>query len=459
MAKYSALFICLLLVIWLFARDQRLRPMTSGALWIVLVWITIIGSRFVSAWFGSVEIDSADVLIDGSPLDRNVFLTLIVSGAVLLFRRKPDWKSILVTNSWFFAFFIYCGISIIWSDFPFVSFKRWIKELGNVIMVMIVITEKSPIQAIRAVFARYVYSVIPLSVVLILFFPDIGTSIDADSMDTACIGVTVNKNSLGVITFICCLFTVWEIAYISDRDGKIADITDSVGRVMLLFMMTWLIYLANSKTALICLILGVGILLSMKIPVFKNQSRFLGTYSLLSGFLIFYICSVPGIRDAFLRALGRDVTLTGRTDMWADLWREPINPLLGTGYQSFWLGNRADFLWEKYLFHPIQAHNGYLETYLNGGLIGMLLLVAMTVKTGSNLKKHMLLESKFTVLLQTIFVIAVFYNLTEAMFGRLTLFWVILIIAALYHPPLIDDVSRNKFGRTRARIPAIKELK
>jgi len=459
MLKYSALFICLLIILWLFARDRKSLPMTSGGLWIVLLWITIIGSRFVSAWFASgVEIDSSDVLIDGSPLDRNIFLTLIVTGAVVLIRRKPAWRIIFASNCWFFAFFFYCGMSILWSDFPFVSFKRWIKELGNIIMVMIILTERSPINAIIAVFARYTYVVIPLSVILIYFFPEIGTSIDADSMDIACTGVTINKNSLGVVTFICCLFTVWDLVYIRTQKEKTTDKVDLIRQVILLCVMSWLMYLANSMTALLCLVLGIGMLLIMKIPVFKSQSRFIGTYSLLLGLLIVYISSIPAIREAFLNTVGRDITLTGRTDLWADLWREPINPLVGTGYQSFWLGSRADFLWEKYLYHPIQAHNGYLETYLNGGMIGMFMLTAMIVKTGSNLNKYLLQDSNFTVLMQAIFVIAVLYNLTEAMFGRLTLFWVVLSVAALYHPPLHDSMSRHTFSRTSVGNTTNKEL-
>jgi O-antigen ligase len=81
--------------------------------------------------------------------------------------------------------------------------------------------------------------------------------------------------------------------------------------------------------------------------------------------------------------VGRDTTLTGRTNLWAELLREPINPLLGTGYQSFWPGPRTEYFWAKYSFHPNQAHNGYLETYLNGGFLGVCLLVAMIVSAGS----------------------------------------------------------------------------
>ena len=69
--------------------------------------------------------------------------------------------------------------------------------------------------------------------------------------------------------------------------------------------------------------------------------------------------------EEVVSVLDRDTTLTGRTNMWADLLKEAINPILGAGYQSFWLGPGAERIWAKYYFHPTQAHNGYLEVYLN----------------------------------------------------------------------------------------------
>jgi O-antigen ligase len=191
------------------------------------------------------------------------------------------------------------------------------------------------------------------------------------------------------------------------------------------------------------MILGTGILLFVKLPFVRRQVKYLGTYSLVVGFLIILLYTVPGILDSFVKILGRDNTLTGRTDLWADVLGEPINRLLGTGYQDFWLGARADYFWDKYAFHPIQAHNGYLETYLNGGLLGLFLLLAMLIYTGSKLKRELLLENSFGILLFAVFVSAVFYNWTEAMFSRLHLFWFLLIITALYHRPSYESVPEE----------------
>jgi exopolysaccharide production protein ExoQ len=57
----------------------------------------------------------------------------------------------------------------------------------------------------------------------------------------------------------------------------------------------------------------------------------------------------------------------------------PINSLIGTGFEGFWLGPRVEALWQKYWWHPNQAHNGYIETYLNLGWIGLALMAQMMV--------------------------------------------------------------------------------
>lgn len=447
MLSQLALFGNILLVAWLLARDRKLYPMPSKASWLTLLWILIIGSRYISAWFGvDTELDSPDDLLEGSLLDRNIFLLLIICGAVTLFFHRPVWGAILKSNRWFLAFFVYCGISIMWSDYPFVSLKRYTKEIGNVIMALIILTEKDPVQAIRAIFARYVHLVIPFSIVLIYCFPSIGTYYDASLLLSYC-GVATNKNKLGVITFVSGLFLVWELIHIGGADGKKPDWPKLYSCCALLLMVVWLTYIAHSATALVCIIVGTGMLFLMKFPFFVRNVGYLGIYSLmLAVSMILLLYSFPNIIDAVPEMMGRDKTLTGRTDLWIDLLREPINPILGTGYQSFWLGTRTDDLWDKYLFHPTQAHNGYLETYLNGGLVGVGLLLAMIVATASKLKKVLLLEKSFGILLIVFILTAVLYNCTEAMISRLSLLWFVICIAALYSPAhhsVVAGIDKN----------------
>ena len=88
-----------------------------------------------------------------------------------------------------------------------------------------------------------------------------------------------------------------------------------------------------------------------------------------------------GISGAMSEALGRGSGLSGRTLIWTALLEVHTNPILGTGFESFWLGERPQQLEGIFFYIPNEAHNGYLETYLTLGLIGVFLLIGLFVAT------------------------------------------------------------------------------
>jgi O-antigen ligase len=421
-------------------------------LWIALLWVVIIGSRPISLWLNPGQaIESPEDYLEGSPLDRYIFLFFIVAGFITLLRRHVAWGKIIRSNRFVFILSIYFLISIVWSDYPFISLKRWIKDIGNIIIVLLILTEKDSSQAVKAVFMRYIYVVVPLSIAMIKYFPEIGRYYNRWTWEPSFCGVATDKNALGCIAIISGLVLVWSYLDSRDRVDKQMDKTDLFTHIGLLFCTLWLIIMSHSSTAIVCLILGVGILFFMRRPVAIGQIRHLGTYTIFFLTLIFLLYTIPSVLEAFVEMVGRNVTLTGRTDLWTDLLRMHINPIVGTGYQSFWLGDRAQYMWDKYYFHPNQAHNGYLETYLNGGVIGLSLLIAMIISTGSKLKKELMAGRSFGIFLFSFLVIALIYNWTEASFHGLSLIWLTVLLAALYCPNPSSVMSWNGAGMISAK--------
>lgn len=496
MSRQLAIFIFTLFIVWLFAKDRKLRPMTSWALWVPLLWIVIIGSRPVSAWFGGgLHPEAPGDYQKGSPIDATVYFLLIIVGLGVLVRRRVSWGRLFASNRWLFAFFFYCFVSIIWSDYPLVAFKRWFKDFGNVVMVLIIFSEKDHVQAMKAIFLRYSYLTVTLSVLFIKYLPEFGRTYNPWTWEVMDIGITEDKNALGSLALISGLFLIWDLIekrtkWHRERSGadvsllvrrarassvlrrdvvrvtgsshcknhvatitvgnKTTDRVDLLNRVLLLLMVVYLIDKADSSTSLLCIIIGICIIFLMRRSLAKRQVliRHLGTCFLILILLILLLYSFPDIllRPLF-ELLGEDMTLTGRTDLWTDLLQAPINPLLGRGYQSFWLGSEAAALWKKYYFHPNQAHNGYLETYLHGGVIGVSLLIAVIVSTFNKLKKEMLLGNSFGILCFAFLIILVFSNWTEASFNKLCLQWIIMIASAL------------NYSHTDASIPKKQSMK
>src|SRR6202007_2873777 len=82
--------------------------------------------------------------LEGSPFDRFVFMCLLAAGLFVVVSRGRQVGKLLRPNWPILLFFFYCALSVIWSDYSDVAFKRWIKDLGDLTMVLIVLTALDP---------------------------------------------------------------------------------------------------------------------------------------------------------------------------------------------------------------------------------------------------------------------------------------------------------------------------
>src|SRR4030095_11549028 len=155
-----------------------------------------------------------------------------------------------------------------------------------------------------------------------------------------------------------------------------------------------------------------------------------------------------GITDLVTEMLGRSSTLTGRTNVWAAVVPLNPNPLLGAGYETFWLGDRLQVLWNLFWWHPIQAHNGYLEVYLNLGLLGLLLVGAFLLISYQRIWRPTNTVA-FASLSLAMWTIVLLHNVTEAgvFKGRL---WPWLLMGSVVVPrPVVKRAQVETTERTK----------
>jgi O-antigen ligase len=87
--------------------------------------------------------------------------------------------------------------------------------------------------------------------------------------------------------------------------------------------------------------------------------------------------------DWILELIGKDPTLTGRTEIWAfvtnDIW---MKPLFGWGYFGFWHPNNpaAREISDAVRWTVPEAHNGLLELLLNLGIVGTALFFGLFIR-------------------------------------------------------------------------------
>jgi hypothetical protein len=448
MPPQLALLLCLMAILWLWWRDVRNNPTVSAALWIPIAWFSIIGSRFPSEWFSTHGPKTADALVEGSPLDRNVFLFLLVLGIGVLVRRHLKWGQVIRSNPWIAAFFLFTAISILWSEFPFTAFKRWHKVFGHVVMALIVWTERDGDRAVASLLRRSGYLLILVSILFIKYFPDLGRGYSAWEFEQMITGVTTNKNLLGNTCLIVGLFFVSSLAIRHQTTealpaGASAPRTDVYLDWVFAVLTFWVLLQADSATSLLCLLIGSAVVVMTQSSGVSR--RF--TPLLIGSALILGALQVSmNLKDVVITSLGRDVTLTGRTELWDVLHQFQTSFLFGVGFESFWLGERVEKLWAMYWWKPNQAHNGYYETYLNIGAVGLFLQCAMMLACYRQARHKMLalLESGAT---RTVgFAVARFslayllvlslYNMTEATFKALHLsFFVFFLVTTQYGLP------------------------
>ena len=134
-------------------------------------------------------------------------------------------------------------------------------------------------------------------------------------------------------------------------------------------------------------------------------------------------------------SLGRNVTLTGRKDIWKAVLSIHINPLLGAGFESFWVGSRLQRVWDMTAQGIQEAHNGYLEVYLNLGWVGLALLAGLIVTGYRNALAVFRRDPHAGRLRIGFFTAALLYSLTEAGFRMMGSIWTAFLLAILAVPP------------------------
>lgn len=438
-------------IIYAFALERRRNSEVSAALWIPLLWIGLTGTRFASQWLGGAGgMQSAAGYLEGSALDQVVFLALYICAALVIVRRHVSAAVFVANNKWLVLFLLYCLTSILWSDYPWIALKRWIKVTEHVAMVLVVLTEPNVKQAIDALFRRFSYFTLALSVCFIKYFPELSRGFDQWTGEAFNMGITSDKNALGHICFIAAIFLVASLVRSNPGEGD-----RKIWYLDLLMVVAagWLLTIADAKTALVCTLVGISLILILTKTHLGKHPRRVFVSMLFALALIGMLNAGFDLKDRVIEALGRDVTLTDRTLVWEDVLATKNNPLIGTGFESFWLGERVDALWAKYWWRPNQSHNGYIETYVNLGALGLFFLFGAVMASFAKALNSFSTDQFFGPLRYAYLVGILLFNYTDATFKAVhILFFLFFLIAIDYPQPAQKELAARRAKDPRGRI-------
>jgi len=399
------------------------------ALVIPAVWMILNTTHPLSFWLGMSPTGSytTEAYVEGNPFDRNVALVLQFAALVVLWRKSTKVGAMLRKNRVILVYFLFCLLSVLWSDFPFVTFKRWIKALGDVQMVLVILVESDPFAALSRILTRMGFFLFPLSILFIRFYPDLGRR-PTNSWTQEPVGVTQQKNELGIMCMMYGIFFLWMLLSAYRERKRPGRWRPMLAYGTIIAMSAYLLNQCNSTTSIVGFVSSAGVLwLASRRPVRPALVHF--AVLTVLGLAVIALFFDPG--GNLVQSLGKDPTLTGRKDIWNLVLSLHTNPLIGTGFETFWLGSRLEFMLHALTNLPInEAHNGWIEVYLNLGWAGICFIGVLIVTGYKGIVSHIRQDPENGCLFLGFLLCALFYSFSEAgfRFGTVSWFFLLLVI-------------------------------
>lgn len=366
--------------------------------YIYVVFIGLTGPRWEDDIRDPYEIVTSNLA--NQVVYSSIFLLSFLA-IVPYYKRLWQW----VNEEKFIIFFLFwCGLSIIWSQDALVSSKRYIQYITtSLVFISLFLNWKD-----TSIIFQILKIILPIYVVYNYFV--IFTNPQAiDPEFFTWRGIHVGKNILGQTAVINAIF----FAYFSI---KTTNIPKKIFYIIFLFLSIGLLIGSTSGTSIISFTLIVGFILLKKLnkiftPIGLGNKAIYALVITVLLFILSLIYFAPSLMVLLFREIGKDPTFTGRTDLWLDLLvLAEHHVVLGYGYQAFWIPTSPInlFLFQKYIWLPNQAHNGYVDMIVEIGVVGLILFIILVI----SLIKRMKIEDNN--IWATYIVFALLLNLTES---------------------------------------------
>lgn len=345
--------------------------------------------------------------------------TLILAPLFLLLRTRQLAR--LLADHWLLPLtiaWIWCSLA--WSIDPSLTGRRALALTANTIIACYIVVSYRP-EALLKRLAWVELMLLGLSVAFAVALPHLAFM----PTDGSFRGVFTHKNGMGQ-----CLVISAIVLAVALKTGLVPRVWAITGLVLVAV----LVVPTQSATALL-LVLSLAllhvVLAITRLPVIAAAAALLialagAGLALLTGLLFI---------EPIMAALGRDLTLTGRTDLWEYVIDAiSLRPILGYGYNVFFDVPEVIAYTKEVLKWGIpHAHNGFLEIWLGLGVVGVALAVPFLV--GGLVRAVRGLADPADVASRFAFFYLVLYlgrNLTESdLLSQSNLSWPLAVFAVL----------------------------
>jgi exopolysaccharide production protein ExoQ len=382
------------------------------------------------------KIGDAGDISTSNPVNQFVYSSLYIISLIAIIPKRDRVLRFIRSEKFLSLFLLWALLTVLWSDFPWTSFKRWIQILGMVVILLSALlyarTSNECIRSFRLILLLY----IPLNLLAILLVP---AAMQGDS--PAWRGLAVHKNSLGQIMLVCLVIWTYALRHAEIGSRKTATLFFCLSLVLLVG--------SRSTTCMVTAVLLLFLAASPHVGKFLIRRTaggpftFILVFSFLLGVLLVFQLEVS-LFGFLTSLLEKDPTLTGRTDLWASIFQETRKHLLfGSGFGGFWVPNSPaiERLYQEYVWLPNEAHLGYLDILNETGVVGLSLCVIMMISYFSKLS-----TAKNPHFWKWFVVLTLIVNFSESTLFRMNaLTFVVFTFAYIaLHVELIQDLDATQ---------------
>ena len=307
--------------------------------------------------------------------DPNVIIIVWVSLAIfaiyLLFRESKLFVRLCACNKMVFLLILYLFISAIWSDDHLESLLVSCQIAVSLIIVLASVTYyyRYPDNLLRHTGVALGLNLI-VNLASIILLP--GLTLDYEGRWG---GVSVSANYVGALAYCAIWANIASLFYV--RGLLLRFLHASFICIALVCLIG-----SNSNTSLIGAIIAV-IVLFFFLSSGSMFRYFLRTLILLVVIVISLFIFNKGLTLSYLYVvedlLGRDVSLTGRVD----IWESGINAIVERPWLGY--GVAADTLSLGILSRATHFHSGYISLLVKGGALGLIFFVGMLISSFKDL--------------------------------------------------------------------------
>ena len=131
--------------------------------------------------------------------------------------------------------------------------------------------------------------------------------------------------------------------------------------------------MTDSVTAIVATAVATVVYVLMTVTSYRAGALML---CVVGGALLACVVGSSAMQAMFFDAIGRDISMSGRDTLWRDVFREAVKtPVFGSGYGAFWSEGRGREI--AVTWNPRQAHNAYLDVFVDLGIVGLLLVLSV----------------------------------------------------------------------------------